>query len=881
MKDVLVRKGAAGFILFVLVGVAAIPLMSTIDRGSPLGFEQGGTTEQLTYTFSFVPPTVGTIETAYGSFTKIALPGCLVMGEQPGNPMLPVKFIQLLLPPQETVDAVTVTGSSVELRSSGRDLTREHVFPSQKEVPAGSAAPSWFVMNEEVYSSHDLYPTVPYGSYHIGFSHGYAILDIALQPVQLIPAEGRLFYYPEMTVTVNLQKTGYVNPFFRGTPEDEAWVKSLVSNPDVAVRYSGLQRSGYPGGLCDPSDHYDYVIITTTQNFLDHWNVSDDTPYNWDSLMEKHMYDGLLSKLVTIQDINACPDYWNTTYYPLFNDTQAHIREFCKDAYEDWGTNYVLIAGDSDTIAARQLYYEYEGNVDSDLYWSNLDNTFNADHDNQWGEEGDSGFDPYSELFIGRVPCDVPQDVSNWLTKSFYYADSTDPDYLENGGFFASNTGWPPGGDGGDTMIDFAAINGTDHWYGSDPGQWPGFLGFLYGFATWNTVHPDNAFNLSVRWTAGYPPNPGWNWAEDAAAAFRNVINNDSVTLITGVGHADGQMSLDVYEYDWQTLYHNTKPFFIIDLGCHCGDFDASNDGVLDTMLFDSNQTLAFGCLFATGYSWGGFQGTNSSDCLQTKLFWDYFFDLANNSQSTDNWQLGKGVAWSKDIMAPTLNWTYSGAPGSWRGTIEDRLLFADPAQLLKPPRDQNNPPYISFLRWYPNVGLEVSATDPDGFFEKVFIQIDWGDGTITDWLGPYHSDELVTLTHTWAMPGDYIVKARAKDVHDAVSGWSAIVVHIPDTSLAISIRGGLGITVKINNTGSDNATNVKCAIGLSGFILMGKSMTRDMDIILPGKTITIRAFILGFGRTTVDVNATSAEGAIAEKTAKGYVLGVFVFGLQ
>ena len=41
-----------------------------------------------------------------------------------------------------------------------------------------------------------------------------------------------------------------------------------------------------------------------------------------------------------------------------------------------------------------------------------------------------TGFDLYAELFVGRITCDVPQDVSNWLTKSFYYADSAEWDYL-------------------------------------------------------------------------------------------------------------------------------------------------------------------------------------------------------------------------------------------------------------------------------------------------------------------------------------------------------------------------------------------------------------------------------------------------------------------
>jgi hypothetical protein len=616
------------------------------------------------------------------------------------------------------------------------------------------------------------------------------------------------------------------------------------------------------------------VIITTEQNSLNYWNITGYTPYNWESLMNQHMAEGLMCTLVTIQDINACPDYWNSSYYPLFNDTQAHIREFCKDAYEDWGTSYVLIGGDAEYIPARLMDNAYEYGVDSDLYWSNLDNSFNADHDNQWGEEGDAGFDLYSELFLGRIPCDVPMDVSNWLTKSFYYTVSTDSDYLENGGFYGGDSGW--GDLQGDDIIDFAAIKGTDHWLGPDPGQWPGFLGFLYGFETWNATNPTNMFNLSVKWSAASYPNPGWQGGSTDAAitGFRNAINNDSVTLITGIGHANNEMSLDVYTPDWETLYHNTKPFFISDLGCHCGDIDAG-DGVLDSMLFYSNTTLAFGCLYDSGYSWGSFGSTNSSDALQTKLFWDWFFDVANNSQSTFNWQLGKGLAWSKDTLAPTLNWDYM-----WRAVLQDRLLFADPAQLFRSPREVNRPPYFTTMKWSPDVGLTLSATDPEG--EDVFYMVDWGDGSITQWLGPYDSGMEETFTHTWSTPGDYSIRARAKDFWGARSDWSnPLLVHIPDASLNITIHGGLGITVKINNTGSDNITNVTCDIGLSGFILVGKSTTTGTDILPAMKTMTIFSLIVGFGRTTISVNATSTEGVTAEKTAKGFILGIFVFGLK
>jgi len=421
--------------------------------------------------------------------------------------------------------------------------------------------------------------------------------------------------------------------------------------------------------------------------------------------MDKHeIEDGLSCTLVTMQDIDACTDYHNTT--PLFDDTPAHIREFCRDAYQDWGTQYVFIGGDDEWIPAREMDYDYESNCDSDLYWSNLDNTFNNDGDNDWGEEGDTGFDLYSELYVGRITCDEAQDVSNWMTKSFYYADSTFQDYLENAGFYGGDTGWTSQGD---DFIDYSAIKGTSDWLGPSPGahgSYPSWLGFQYGFETWNSNNVGQEYNLSVKWTAE-PPNPGWLGGSESVAinGLKNAITNDQVTLLSGIAHANADMSLDVGMSSWESNYHNTEPFFIIDYGCHCGDMDASSDGVLHSMLFHSDTELAFGCSYHTSYGWGSLDDTNSSSALQQKLFWDYFFDTTNNSGSTMNWQLGKAHAFSKDAMAPTIDWTYSGAPGSWRGTIEACLLFADPAQRIKPP-----------IQFDHNIGvltLDVSSYEP------------------------------------------------------------------------------------------------------------------------------------------------------------------------
>jgi hypothetical protein len=218
--------------------------------------------------------------------------------------------------------------------------------------------------------------------------------------------------------------------------------------------------------------------------------------------------------------------------------------------------------------------------------------------------------------------------------------------------------------------------------------------------------------------------------------------------------------------------YHNTEPFFITDYGCHCGDFDAADDGVVDAMLFHSNQTLAFGCVYNTGYGWGAFDDTNSSSSFQQKAFWDYFFDMENNSGDEGSWQIGKGHAWSKDIMAPTIDWD-SGS-GTWRGVIECCLLFGDPAQAIKspspsdPPGQPSKPIGKTLVVWNREYSYTSSTTDPNG--DQIFYLFEWGDGSNSGWLGPYTSGQTGTGSHIWTVLGSHEVRVKARDIWGAGS---------------------------------------------------------------------------------------------------------------
>lgn len=69
-------------------------------------------------------------------------------------------------------------------------------------------------------------------------------------------------------------------------------------------------------------------------------------------------------------------------------------------------------------------------------------------------------------------------------------------------------------------------------------------------------------------------------------------------------------------------------------------------------------------------------------------------------------------------------------------------------------------------------------SVDPDD--DDIFYEVDWGDGTIDPWDGPYESNELISKDHVWSEQGDYTIKARAKDVNEEIGEWGTLEVTMP-----------------------------------------------------------------------------------------------------
>ena len=102
-----------------------------------------------------------------------------------------------------------------------------------------------------------------------------------------------------------------------------------------------------------------------------------------------------------------------------------------------------------------------------------------------------------------------------------------------------------------------------------------------------------------------------------------------------------------------------------------------------------------------------------------------------------------------------------------------------------------------------------TSTTDPDE--DQVYYKFDWGDGTESDWLGPFNSGETIQASYKWDEIGDYKIKVKARDINYGQSGWSephniTIIENLPPEkpSIKCSRVGRAGKPFQVTLTTTD-----------------------------------------------------------------------------
>ena len=328
--------------------------------------------------------------------------GDLELSREIAAPQVPVKLVRLALPPGKRIASVTIEEFDSEELEGWYSL-----FPTQAPQPLSRPEVEFIEPADQFYSSTDLFPSEVVQVASRGYFSGYNIGALLVYPVQYLPLERKLVFHSRIAVRIFYEDTDRLPLPCRTTTYSESIHRSaltrLVENPDSLVLPDVRMAQG-PSAL-PPEDHL-YVIIT-----------SDALASSFEALANWKNKKGLSSEIVTTTWI-----YANYTGV----DDQAKIREFIKDAYQTWGTLWVLLGGDTNVVPERITYAmdaemgESNNEIPCDLYYADLDGDWNENGNSVYGELDDN-VDMYSDVFVGRASVEDAAEASTFVDKVLTY----------------------------------------------------------------------------------------------------------------------------------------------------------------------------------------------------------------------------------------------------------------------------------------------------------------------------------------------------------------------------------------------------------------------------------------------------------------------------
>jgi hypothetical protein len=599
------------------------------------------TAEQITFEINFVEPQL-TIDSQ--GFTHVQMENGLNVGT-PGQPALPSVGINVLLPPEHEVVSLDV------LAAERIELYGDHlVYPQQKPRPLSKKPGVFTPPTSKIYQSYQNYPEKTYGRVLAQRMRGVDIQPLVLKPVIYKPLAGKLYWIPQMIVTLQTRPKSDANQTkqaigFRGQKEDLDLLHSLAVNPKMLKAYNS--RSPI-------ADDAQYLIITTQEM------AACGEPYNLQALATSKEEQGMSVEIATVEEV--------VDVYPG-SDAAEKIRNFVKDRYEFHGTNYLLLAGDADMktvggeteeplVPVRGLCGLVMGdrNIPSDLYYACLDGDFNDNGNDCWGED-DDGSDLLPDIWVGRAPVDSCLEVANFVRKTLDYQNAAGT-WLTNV-VMAGEWLWDDAG-----IYNFGKGFLEDIHYSSDT---DGFstLGFSENdFYNVITLYDADMEGSNCAWQ------PSACWAVEDILSLLNSDNH----IINHLGHSANTYNMRLVIEQINAGLNNDNYFFEYTQGCYPGAFDNrltedTNDTVIGQDSFAEHLVLgehgAFAAVMNTRYGLGWYSN------YFHRYFWDAMFAGGVNT-------LGQMHAYSQVQMQPYA-WSDEGV--LW--VYYTANLFGDPATSL------------------------------------------------------------------------------------------------------------------------------------------------------------------------------------------------------
>jgi photosystem II stability/assembly factor-like uncharacterized protein len=537
-------------------------------------------------------------------YDYIRMPGFMNPTEG-GAPMIPFYSVSILIPPTAEITEVTITEYEMDTISG-----KYYLYPAQPPVPIGETIP-FVPPNDSIYSLETEYPENRAVGIRSGCKSGYRIAGLFLFPISYIPKDSILFLYTKLKVHIEYEEGKYETQYLTASQKDlfSKDVEKLVINPEKINQYEP------PTHQVDGPE-IDYVIITSsglTAGFL--------PLVTW-------------LRKTGIWTVTKSTDWISSNY--TGRDLQEQIRNFNIDYFNNHGLKYVLLAGDVSIVPARlaRVFYRVTGNIPCDLYYTDLEGTWDDDSDYVYGEPGEDSVDLYYELYLGRVSVEDSTEVLNFITKLLIYEKTPDTLYQKR------------------LLLPARPIDTQNYMQSQDSIANLSPVGWI-----------DRVIDLDNR-----PHDSTVKDSIDSGFAFCHFVS-----------HGDTASALGLYWIPQPSQQNNDSTLLIANaVSCWIGDF-TSDECLAEEMM--NAEACAIGVIMNSHYGWSVPHGFGPSEELDMK-FYEFLFSYDTNSIATIH-QWSKEVYRNSALHENCMRWCYYalnllGEPSMPMWTDNPRTMIAD-----------------------------------------------------------------------------------------------------------------------------------------------------------------------------------------------------------
>lgn len=204
---------------------------------------------------------------------------------------------------------------------------------------------------------------------------------------------------------------------------------------------------------------------------------------------------------------------------------------------------------------------------------------------------------------------------------------------------------------------------------------------------------------------------------------------------------------------------------------------------------FSTSSTEPNGDSIKYGWDWDGDGDVD---------YWTSYYPSGQTAEATTSWD--SVGTYNIKVMAKDEFGTESG----WSSAKQIQIGLGDPPNTPSTPNGPDNGMHKTLYTY------STSTTDPNSG-DLLFYKFDWGDGSTSQWLGPYDSGETISTNHMWNNAGTFDIKVKAKDAAGSETTWSnAKSVTMGNTPPNKPVKpsgptsGSVGIKYKYSTSTSD-----------------------------------------------------------------------------